>query len=252
MQAVGGTALNAETALGALLIVDDSQIIHNGNSPLGTSLFAFTAGNTSVGAIFARYGTLFVIATQDKGLLALEHQMDDALRTGTHAQATAHTEGIVYLGNTVYNRNSVYGASGGAVTTAETAVGTSVLPTIEHGCRVAGLDAVIYHLIGVGIVIAVTSDYCNQVAGLLYHLNAKQFTNLGGGIVGAGDTEVGSGLALCESLCILITAGIAAGATVDAREASTEACNRLIYLYMHKVGGNSQEQASRKADATYN
>jgi hypothetical protein len=241
MQAVGGATCYAETALGALLIIDGSEVIHNGDCTFGTSLFTLLTADTCNRAILACDSTLLVVAALNKGLLALEYQMDDALRTGAYTHATADTSGGVDLCNTVDNRDSLYRADSGAVATAKTAVGTSVLATVEHGCRVASLDAVIYHLIGVGIIVAATSNDCDEVAGLLDNFDAEHLANLSGGVGGARDTEVGSGLTLCESLCVLITASIAAGATVDAREASTEASDGLVYFYVHKVRGYSEQ-----------
>lgn len=167
--------------------------------------------------------------------------MDDVLGTGADTETTTHTTGGIYLGNAIDHRDGLNGAGGSTVTTAKTAVGTSVLPTIEHSSGVTGLDAVIDHLIGVGIKVTITSHNGHQVAGLFYYGDAQNLTDLVGGIYRAGDTEIGSGLAICKGSGILVTAGIATGATVDTGEAGTDVCHGLIHFDTHKVGSNRKE-----------
>ena len=86
-----GTFIHTKTAVRTLIIVNNCKIIRNGNSSVGTSLFALFTADASVLAGFAGKSTALLIATHYGCRRFLGKHGDYLFGAGLGAKSTAQT-----------------------------------------------------------------------------------------------------------------------------------------------------------------
>ena len=122
------------TAELALLIVDVSQVVGDGDSIERTYLLALATTDTTYLTSLASDGALILVYTKHyhaAAILALVAQLDDHARTSLHTCATSRTFLSVNLGKTCcgVHANSIELTCSHTVATTQTAEGAACLAT---------------------------------------------------------------------------------------------------------------------------
>ena len=155
---MGGTTLHANTATGALGIVDDRQIVHHRNGALRAVLFALLTGNTSIGTDLAGDCALLLIAADHCSGRRLGHQGDNLLGAGFYANSATDAFSCIYTGDTVLYTDSVYRAGSCTVTESRTAETAGIWTCLEHRSRKTGIYTLIYRLCACSLAVAVAMN----------------------------------------------------------------------------------------------
>ena len=231
MNTLDGANTRAGTAAGTLGIINSSEIVLYGYSALGTSLLALSAADTAVRADLSGKGALIVVGALHHNSGGIVYKMDNAVGALSGTNSAADTLSGIDLGNALLYGDSVLGTDAHTVAVAEAGEGAGAVSLIGEVCGTAGALTAIVVLLLYSIAGAVAGNISNSLYNILC-LNAHNGSNLLGNAVTAGHTEVGlGGLSLGKSLCIAVTAGIAAGTAVGTGQAITDSKCALVLLY---------------------
>ena len=115
-----GTDRGAKAAVVALGIVDNSQILGNGNGILGADLFTQTAAHTADSTATGCDGALGQGVTGNDYIVTGFYRRDQPTGAGRRTGHTAYTQVLVHHGNTVLDGNSAVLALLNAGTIAQT------------------------------------------------------------------------------------------------------------------------------------
>ena len=225
-----GASLRTRTASGTKLVVDRSKIVLNGNSTVGTGLLALHTADTTVRASRACLCTLVVVRAFYNDSCGVFDKVYDSVGTGACANATADTLGRLDLSNSALDRNSTVGAGGGTVAASKAGVRTKLLARVEKVLDTAAVIAAVLVLLLRRIARAVTGNVCNTLNNVL-SLKAKYACDTAGSSVTTGNAKVGFySLTLGKRLCISVTSGIAASATVSTGKTVADSNNGRVLL----------------------
>ena len=89
LEAMHGAYLNAETAGGALLVVDRGKVVLHGDRAGGAVLFAFSAADASALADLAHVCALVFVGAFYHNARGVRHKVDDAVGAGLCAEAAS-------------------------------------------------------------------------------------------------------------------------------------------------------------------
>jgi len=202
----------------ALRVIDNREVVDHVYSIVGTVLLALTAADTAVGARLTSVGALSVARALNHDARGVADKVDDGIGTGPRADAAADALSRVDPCDAVLNGDSALGTYVDAVAVAKAGIGTELVARVRHIGGAAALYALVVVLAlgsGAGAVAGYVSDLLDNIARLKTEDGCDSLC----GVVAAGDTEVTLlALALRESLCIAVTAAVAAGAAVGTRE----------------------------------
>ena len=250
MYALDGAYVVTSSAARTLIIINCGEIILYLDCSLGTGLLTLHTADTSVGAGLTGYGTLIMAGALNDNSGGIINDMDNVVGTGLGTEATADTLLGINLSDALLgiDGNSISGTNRHTVTVAKAGVGAKTVAGIVKICRHAGLDTVVSELSVLGLAGAVAgyvSNLLNNVAGSKAH----NLTNLLGNTVTTGDTEAGVvTLALSKSLCIAVTARIAAGTAVCTGETVTDSNDLLIFLNSKEGSCHGKNDCTNECD----
>ena len=170
--------------------------------------------------------------------------MNDTVGALSYTDTAADTLSRVNLSNAVLDENSVLRTSHSTVTVAKAGKVTYLVTAVNHIGGKAGLVALVLELSVGNVAGAVTSTVSNLLNNVC-RLNAEDIGDLLSSIVTAGNTEVGScGNLFCKSLCVAVTAGVAAGATVGTGQTLADSDSGLVLLYRKEYSGNGEQDSA--------
>ena len=246
-----GANLTALAAGYALLIVYNSEIVHDVTSVLGTASLALAAGNTAVKTELAHYGTLIVVRAFHHNARGVAKEVDNAVGTGTHAQTATYALTLVNNRDASLGYlDSILGTNGNTVTVAEAGEGTGAVATVEKICRTTALGAcriVVFSILPV--THTVTGDVCHHLDNVL-SLNAEDRRDFPCGAITAGGAEVRFfALTLGKCCGIAVTARVAAGAAVSTGEALADSDLALVNLHGEEHRSNREKHGTEKTDS---
>lgn len=124
---MNGANLGAFAAAGALVIIDNGEVVNNLDRAVWTGLLTLAAGNTAVSTALANCRALIVIRALYDYANGILNKMDNAVRTLACTHTATDTLGGVDLGNAVLDRNGVLGTDGYAIAVAKAGVCTKLI-----------------------------------------------------------------------------------------------------------------------------
>ena len=241
---MNGAGLGTLATAGALVIVDNGEVINNLYCAVGTGLLALAAGNTAVFAALTNCRALIVIGALDNHADSVVYKMDNVMGALACTHTATDTLGGIDLGYAIINGDSVLGANSHAIAVAEAGISAKLIARVAEVSNTTALDAIVDISALGSLTVTVASNVCN----LLYYvlgLNAKNGCDIPGALVSTGNTEVdGLGLALGKSLGIRVTARIATRAAVGAGEGVTDSEELLVLLDAKELIGNGKNYAA--------
>ena len=241
---VNGADSGTLTAAGALVIIDNGEVVNNLYCAVGTGLLALAAGNTAVLAALANCRALIVIRALDNHADSIVYKMDNVMGALACTHTATDTLGGIDLGYAIINSDSVLGTDSHAVAVAKAGISAKLIARVAEVSHTTALDAVVDISALGSLTVTVAGNVCN----LLYYvlrLNAENGCDLLGALIAAGNAEVdGIGLALCKSLCIGVTSRVAASAAVSAGEGVTDGEEGLVLLDAKELVGNGKNYAA--------
>jgi hypothetical protein len=163
-----GDTLAAQTAL---LVVDVSQVVLNGNRTKVTLLLALAATNTANGTSLHGNRTLILVDTRNENaatLGAFFAKLDDVTRTSFHTSTTRGTLLFVDLRDSCFGVqvNSAELAGCNAITTTQAAKATSCFASTTNVHSGTGAQARILGNLGTVLASTVTTHYGNHRLGI--------------------------------------------------------------------------------------
>ena len=253
MNTLNGASLLASAAAGTLIIINCCKIILNGDRAVRTGLLTLHTTDTTVRACLTGNRTLIVAGALNNNSGRLCEHMNNALRTGLGAKATADTSNGINLCNAVITDvNSILGTNGYTIAVAKTSISTLGISGVSKLCCLTGLDTVVNVLSILCLALTVTSNKGNlllYVAGSETH----DLSNLLCYVSTTGGTEAGIiSLSLTESSGIAVTTGEATSTAVCAGKAITNCSNALVYLNSEEGSGKSKNDSANKRDNNKN
>ena len=241
---MNGANLGAFAAAGALVIIDNGEVVNNLDRAVWTGLLTLAACDTAVLAALANCRALIVIRALYDYANGILNKMDNAIRTLACTHTATDTLGGVDLGNAVLDRNGVLGTDSHAIAVAKAGVCTKLIARIAEIGNSTALNAVV----DVSALGSLTVAVAGNVSNLLYNvlrLNAKDGSDLLRALVSAGNAEVGgSSLTLRKSLGISIATRVAASAAVGAGEGVTDSEELLVLLDAEELIGNGKNYST--------
>lgn len=249
VDAVDGANLYARAATGAEGVIDGSKVVLNGDSALRTGLLTLHTADTTVGAVLTCESTLILVGALHNHAGGVVDKVDDTVGTLAYADAAADTLAGVNVSYAVFNGDGVLRTNSCAVAVAEAGVGAVLVTAVCHVCGETGLVALIVALSGCSLASTV-AGYESNLLDNVFGLNAEDGSDTLCGRVTAGHAEVGLvGGLFSESLCIAVTSGVAASATVSAGETVTDSHCGLILLDCEEYAGQGEECRTYDSDA---
>ena len=243
---VDGANLYARAATGAEGVIDGSKVVLNGDSTLRTGLLTLHTTDTTVGAVLTCESTLILVGALHNHAGGVVDKVDDTVGTLAYADAAADTLAGVNVSYAVFNGDSVLRTNSCAVAVAEAGVGAVLVTAVCHVCGETGLVALIVALSGCSLASTV-AGYESNLLDNVFSLNAEDGSDTLCGRVTAGHAEVGLvGGLFSESLCIAVTSGVAASATVSAGESVTDSNEFLILFDTKEVIGNGKKYSAKE------
>ena len=234
---LNGADLYARAAAGTERVVDGREIVLNGDSTLRTGLLTLHTADTAVGAILTGESTLILVGALNYYAGSVVDKMNDTVGALAHADATADTLLRINSCYTVLYGDSVLRTNYGTVTVAEAGEGTELVAAVRHICGAAGLVTLVVVLSCRYVASAVAGNVSNSFH-YVGSLNAEDSRDVLCGAVTAGNAEVGFvGSLVSESLCISVTARVAARATVSAGQTVTDSNGGFILFYSEEYAG---------------
>ena len=247
---LNGTYLVTSSATGTLIIIDYREIILNLDGAVRTGLLALHTTDTAVVASLAGNSTLIVAGALNYNASALAKHMNNTVGTGLSTEATADTLNGINLCNAIFlaDMNSILRANRYTVAVAKAGVGAGSVARIIELCSLTGLNTVVNVLSVLGLAVSVTSNISNLCLNVACR-KSHDLTELSSNVSTAGDTEAGIvALALTESLCVSVTARVAAGTAVCAGETVTNCNDLFIFLNCKEGSSNSKNYCANKSN----
>ena len=158
-----GALGNTGAAGGALGVIDNSNIVDQGNGLLRAVAHAHAAGNAACLAGFHHSGALVLVGAQHRGLRGHRLQADDMVRAGCHTGGAAGALFAVHNSAAVYHMDSVKLAGAGAVAIAQAAKCTGAGTAGNGSSSGTGGNAVVFKA-GATVAVAAVAVY-NGVQG---------------------------------------------------------------------------------------
>ena len=215
---------------GALVVVNDRQVIHNLDGTLGTVLLALATADTAVGAILAGNTALVVVGAFHHNSGSVLDEVDYSIGAFTGADAAADAFSGIDPCHAVFDSDGVLGADSYAVAVAKAGEGAVAIAGITHIGGSAGLVTLIVIFLCNNIAGSVAGKVCNLLHNV-GSLNTEDDCDILGGSVTAGNTAVGLvGFSFRQSFCITVAAGITASAAVGAGETVANGKHLLVLL----------------------
>ena len=155
------------------------------------------------------------------------------------------------MGDAVHGADGVGGAHLGAVAQTQTAVGTATGTAVQHRGGLAGLHTLVGGLVLGGVAVTVAGHVGHHVlkgAGLY----TQDGADLVGHGLGTGDAQIGLDTAGGQRGGVVVTAGVAAGAAVDAGQTGTNLLRSGVLGNGEEVGDESQQHAQHQGDGGHN
>ena len=248
VDAVYGTNLGASAAAGAERVIYSSEVSVHGDSAAGTGLLTLHTADTAVGAVLTYVSALIVVRALYHNAGGIVDEVDDAVRTFSHADTATDTLTGIDLSYLVLDGDSVLRTNLSAVAVTKTSEGAELVAAVRHISGAAALESAEL----ISSLYSLTGAVAGNVSNLLNYvlsLNAENGCDALSGRVTAGHAEIGrGGSALGESLSVAVTARVAAGATVSAGESVTDSGERLIFLNTEEVIGNGKKYCANERD----
>ena len=249
VDAVYGTNLGASAAAGAERVINSSEVSVHGDSAAGTGLLTLHTADTAVGAVLTYVSALIVVRALYHNAGGIVDEVDDAVRTFSHADTAADTLLRIDLSYLVLDGDSVLRTNLSAVAVTKTCEGTELVAAVRHISGAAALETAEL----ISSLYSLTGAVAGNVSNLLNYvlsLNAENRSDALSSGVTAGHAEIGSvGSSLGESLSVAVTARVAAGATVSAGESVTDSGELLIFLDTKEVIGNGKKYSANERNA---
>ena len=248
VDAMNGADGSAGAATGALIVINSSKVVYNGDCTVGAGLLTLLTADAAVGAILSYVGAGVVVRALDNNAGGIVDKVNNAVGAGACTNAAANTLTGVNLCHAAGDADGVFGTYGDTVTVAKAGIGAKTVTAVCEVCVAAGLDTDVVVLLLYNIAGAVAGNVCDLLDNVLC-LNAEDRRNILCCRVTAGGTEVGSGLAsVGESLCVAVAARVAASATVCAGQAVTDSNELLILLDGKEDVCNGEKHRAESAD----
>ena len=229
----------------ALVVIDNGEVVNNLYCAVGTGLLALAAGDTAVLTALANCRALIVIRALDNHADSVVYKMDNVMGALACTHTATDTLGGIDLGYAIINGDSVLGADSHAVAVAEAGISAKLIARVAEVSNTTALHAIVDISALGSLTVTVAGNVCN----LLYYvlrLNAENRCDILGALIAAGNAKVNSlGLALGKSLCIGVTARVAARAAVSAGEGVADSEEGLILLDAEELVGNGKNDTAK-------
>ena len=253
MNTLNRTSILADTAACALVIIDGSKVVNDLDRTLGTNLLTLAAGDTSVETCLSYLSALVMAGALNNGLYSVWNKVNNVVGTGTGAKSAADTLLWIDLGNAALcDADGISWTNCNTVTVAEAGECAESITGEAHISSYTGLWSNVLVLLFFGLAGAVTSNVCNHLNNILClnaHNGCYSFSNT----VTTGGTEIClGGSALCESLCITVTAGESTGTTVGTGELFTNSGETLVFLNTEEDIRNSKKNCTKNCNYNQN
>ncbi len=236
-----GTDCRTLSATGAEGIIDGSEIVLYLDRAVRAGLLALHASDTTVGADLTGNRAFIVVGARNGYLYGIVYHLDDLVGAGSCADAATDTLLGIDLSNVIFDADSILGTYLNAVTVTETSIGTGLIAGIREIGGETASESLVIELSGGCVAGTVAGNVCDLLDNVL-SFNAENGGNALSGIVSAGDTEIGlSFVSFAQSLCVTVTAAIAAGSAVCAGEAVSDCYGGLVFLNAEEYGGKGKE-----------
>ena len=217
-----------QAAVVALGVINNSQILLNGDGILGADLLAQAAADTADGTAAGGDSALCQRSTGDDHIPVGLHGYDQVAGTDSCTGQTANTTILIDFGNTVDNGNGVVltGLYTGAEAQAAKLAGQGAVAADLGSCHtvmkalILSFDLSACYQI-TGFVVTLFAGAANQsyLAGDFFSLDTHNGCHSLGAFVAAGGTLANGCFAVQNGFCIAAAASIAAAAAVCAGQA---------------------------------
>ena len=174
---MNGANLGAFAAAGALVIINNGEVVNNLDRAVGTGLLTLAAGNTAVSTALANCCALIVIRALYNDALGILDKMNNVVGTLACAHTAADTLGGVDFSNAILNGDSVLGTDGYAIAVAKAGVCTKLIARVAEVSNTTALDAVVYISALGSLTVTVAGNVCNLLYNVL-RLNAENACDL--------------------------------------------------------------------------
>ena len=247
-----GTYLYARATAGAEVVIDGREIVLYGDSTLRTGLLTFHTADTAVGAVLTYVCTLVIVGALDNHAYGVVEKVDDTVGALAYADTASDTLLRINASHAVLYGDSVLRADFSTVSVAEAGEGAELVTAVRHVGGAAGLVSLIVVLLLVDFAGTVAGYECNLFNNVLSG-NAEHSRDLLSGAVTAGNTEVSLvGRLFCKSLCIAVTAGVAASTAVSTGETVTDSNGSLVLLHAEENARESKESSTYDSNTNEN
>ena len=191
------------SAARTLVVIYYGKIVNERYCSFGTALYALSASDTAVGAVFAHVRALLSVVALNDNALGVLDKMNKSVGTYVNADTAAYTLYGIDVGDTVFiYADSRARTSLHTVAVTKTSKGTETVTGKVHVRRMAGFGSCVNIFLFVGVARTITRN----VRHSLNHVgsfNAQHRGNVPCGTVATGNTKVGvSLLALGERFCV--------------------------------------------------
>jgi len=258
VDSVNGTSLNAESAAGALGMVEKGKILVHCDCTVRAGACALGASDTAVCTHLTCDCALVVVRASDSDDGAVLLHLDGAVRTGLGTDTAAGAEGGNDLCYAVGDDYSFVGTSSRAVAKTDAGIRTYVFafPMLSRfftGCK--AVAEVLFILLG-SLAGAVASDVSEELDSFSC-FNAEDRCDILRSRISAGNAEVGlADLALGKSACVSVASAVAAGTAVRAGKGITDSEEFFVLLYAEENVRNGKydraDNRDRKTDKNGN
>lgn len=237
-------------AAGTFFVVDSCDVVLDGNSIVGTVLFALFTADAGVFAGFLGCRTLIVGAAHYGNYSVTGMEGDYILGTSLNAHSAADAVLGVDVSNTAFDADGIGGAGREAVAAANASVNAGVMAAVNLGYRLAGGNTVVYGFSRGSGAGAVTL-YKSHLRLFGFNFNAEKLRKLFRHGNRPGDTEIRCRFTESHGFRVAVTAGIAAGTAVSAGQTFTNLCGFLLLLNSEEMRSQNKQNGTDKSDAAY-
>ena len=249
VDAMNGADGSTGAATGALIVVDSSKVVYNGDCTVGAGLLTLLAADTTVGAILSHSGTGVMVRALDNNAGGIVDKVNNAVGAGAYAHTASNALAGVNLCDAVNDADGVFGTYRHTVAVAEAGVVTNAVTAVCEVSVAAGLDTDVVVLLLYNIAGAVAGNICDLLDNIL-RLNAEDRRNILRSGVTAGGTEVGSGFgSVGKSLRISVASGVATATAVRTGEAVADSNEPLVLFNSEEDVRNGKDYGTNNADA---
>ena len=199
-----GALGNTGAAGGALGVIDNSNIVDQGNGLLRAVAHAHAAGNAACLAGFHHSGALVLVGAQHRWLRGHRLQADDMVRAGCHTGGAAGALFAVHNSAAVYHMDSVKLAGAGAVAIAQAAKCTGAGTAGNGSSSGTGGNAVVFKA-GATVAVAAVAVYNGVQGRATGALSAHNGVDSLGGFGTAGGALIGGCAVFNNRFCIVLS-----------------------------------------------